>query len=151
MSEKKLNFEKNKRLRDIMTVLNLSQVKIGKILGISQPDISRMYSDLREVGDSVCWGLVCKLSINPMWLEYGRGEMFLDEKAEPRNYPIQEEEAPNEMKEELAFYRKMVVNFNDIVERQNRRLDELEAEVKNSKDANLNPNLSENMELMFNK
>jgi len=88
--------------------------------------------------------------INLEWLVLGKGEMLMDDKKQPRDYQTREE-LPKELKEDLAIYRKMVVNFNDIVERQNRRLDELEAEVKNSKDANLNPNLSENMELMFNK
>ena len=121
------------RVKQIMKTLGLTQVKMSEQIGIQQSHISRYLTGSLEISDGFCYQIICQYGINPRWMEYGEGRMFLT-----NEYPTSEEGSVPEMREELAIYRKTLNNLNDIVERQNRRMDELELQVKNKQGVAVN-------------
>lgn len=133
MSKNELRIE---RVKQIMRTLGLTQVKMSEQIGIQQSHISRYLTGGLEISDGFCYQLICQYGINPRWMEYGEGRMFL-----VNDYATSEDSALPEMKEEIAIYRKTINNLNDIVERQNRRMDELESVVKNQQVAMANNNV----------
>ena len=123
------------RIRQIIEYYSLSERQFAITIGIGQPALNTMF---RRNQDDVKLTTIVKIinafpEVNIDWLVMGRGEMIVR-----KEYPTSEEGSVPEMREELAIYRKTLNNLNDIVERQNRRMDELELQVKNKQGVAVN-------------
>ena len=126
------------RIRLIMKEYKLSERQFALKIGVTPSVINTMF---QRKQDNVKLSTIVSIlnafvEINADWLVMGRGEMIVR-----KEYPTTEEESVSEMKEEIAIYRKTITNLNNVVERQIKRMDELEAQQKNSVDYDFNPNL----------
>lgn len=67
----------NERIRELRKELKLNQTEFGKAIGLTQKPVSEM-----EQGGTVTernFNAICKaFDVNPEWLRYGVGEMFLE-------------------------------------------------------------------------
>lgn len=122
MNDKNFDKKKNERFREIMTIFNMNQVQMGITLEVDQPEISRMIHDKKSVGDSVCWKIVCKLNINPIWLETGDGDRFLDNNSvESSTY-----------KEQIGLLRDTIKTLNYTIMEQKEKIENLQMALKNN-------------------
>lgn len=128
---------KNKRLLEIMKVLNLNQTELADKLDIKQPDISKMVNGKKSVGDSVCYSIICNLSINPKWLEYGEEPMTIDYEA-LKNESITKESQNESIKnkQETIDAQKVTINsLQKIVSTLEVRICELENQLQEARHA----------------
>ena len=66
------------RLKMVRNELGLSQPKFGEKMGVSKSVVVNLELNRVELKDMML-NLACKTySVNPLWLERGEGEMFLD-------------------------------------------------------------------------
>ena len=66
----------NKRIRDVRTVLGLTQVRFSSLISLSNGYIAGVETDHIPVNDRLI-KLVCStFNVNESWLRYGEGEMF---------------------------------------------------------------------------
>ena len=64
------------RIREVRTVLEMTQVKFASILSLSNGYIAGVETDRIPVNDRLV-KLVCStFNVNESWLRYGEGEMF---------------------------------------------------------------------------
>lgn len=123
------------RIRLIMNNYSLTERQFAIKIGITPQTLNSMF---QRNQDDIKLSTITKIisafeEISIDWLVMGRGEMIVR-----KEYPTSEEGSVPEMREELAIYRKTLNNLNDIVERQNRRMDELELQVKNKQGVAVN-------------
>ena len=68
----------NDRIKILRKELNMSQPKFGEKLGVGRDVISNLELNRVELKDMML-NLICKtFNVNPLWLEKGEGEMFID-------------------------------------------------------------------------
>ncbi len=66
------------RVKQLRKELGMSQVSFGEKLGVKRDVIANIELDRAPVKDLMI-NLICKtFKVNPLWLEQGEGEMFLD-------------------------------------------------------------------------
>lgn len=66
------------RLKQLRNELGLSQPKFGERLGVGRDVIANIELNRVELKDMML-NLICKtFNVNPLWLEKGEGEMFID-------------------------------------------------------------------------
>lgn len=66
------------RIKLIRNELGLSQPKFGEKIGVSKSVIVNLELNRVELKDMML-NLICKtFNVNPLWLENGEGEMFID-------------------------------------------------------------------------
>lgn len=153
--------ERVERIKQFMKIKGLTQVLLSQIIDYQQTHISRYLNGRLPLSDAFCYQLVCKFGLNPMWLERGEEPMMLDYNSvkthdsgvKTSDELVTDLDSFTQMSEDLKTYRRMVNSLNDIIDRQNRRIDELESQVKNSKDVNsdFNPHNFKVESNMFNK
>lgn len=65
------------RIKLIMKEKELTQKQLEQIIGVSQANITKYLSNSISLGDGFIYTLIHKLYINPLWLEYGEGDVYL--------------------------------------------------------------------------
>ena len=76
----------NKRIKEIRTVLGLSQVKFSSIIPLSSSYIAGVETNHIPVSDRLV-KLVCStFNVNESWLRYGEGDMFSDALIEDKRF-----------------------------------------------------------------
>jgi transcriptional regulator with XRE-family HTH domain len=68
----------NERIREIRSVLGLSQVKFSSITALSSSYIAGIETGHIAVNDRLIKLVCSSFSINEAWLRHGEGEMFLE-------------------------------------------------------------------------
>lgn len=141
MNDKK-NTQRLERIKSVMKVLKLTQVKLAKDIGVQQSHISRYLTGGIDVSDGFCYAMILHYGINPQWLEYGEGGMFLDASK------AMSVEAPTE---DLALMKETIRNLNYTINEQREKIERLQAASKNREDNILNPNAFVGEHVMFKK
>lgn len=67
----------NERIKRLRNAKKMTQVKFGKIIGLSQKAVSALEEDGGTVTERNFNTICEKFSVNPDWLRFGIGEMFL--------------------------------------------------------------------------
>ena len=68
----------NKRIREIRSVLGLSQVKFSSIIALSSGYIAGIETGRIAVNDRLIKLVCSSFNANEAWLRYGEGNMFLE-------------------------------------------------------------------------
>jgi transcriptional regulator with XRE-family HTH domain len=68
----------NERIREIRSVLGLSQVKFSSIIALSNGYIAGVETGRIAVNDRLIKLVCSSFNINELWMRHGEGEMFLD-------------------------------------------------------------------------
>ena len=66
----------NRRIREVRTVLGLSQVKFSSIIPLSSSYIAGVETDHIPVSDRLIKLVCSSFNVNESWLRYGEGDMF---------------------------------------------------------------------------
>ena len=74
----------NNRIKQLRTVLNISQQELAKKIYISQSTYGEIETGVRKVNDRIIQLICSQFSVNKDWLKTGNGEMFGDEKPDIR-------------------------------------------------------------------
>ena len=76
----------NNRIKEIRTVLGLTQVKFSSLVSLSNGYIAGVETDRIPVSDRLV-KLVCStFNVNESWLRYGEGDMFSDALIEDKRF-----------------------------------------------------------------
>ena len=76
----------NKRIREIRSVLGLSQVKFSSITSLSSGYIAGIETGRISVNDRLVKLVCSSFKVNEAWLRYGEGDMFLEEMIEDKRF-----------------------------------------------------------------
>jgi len=68
----------NQRIREIRSVVGLSQVKFSSIVAVSSGYIAGIETGRFPVNDRLIKLVCSSFNVNESWLRYGEGEMFLE-------------------------------------------------------------------------
>ena len=68
----------SKRIREIRSVLGLSQIKFSSIIALSNSYIAGIETGRITVNDRLIKLVCSSFNVNESWLRYGEGAMFLD-------------------------------------------------------------------------
>ena len=68
----------NHRIRELRKALKLTQVQLGDILHIQGSAVSKIESGENSLTDANLAAIYRVLNVNPLWLETGEGEMFVE-------------------------------------------------------------------------
>lgn len=68
----------NERLKQLRTVLGLSQEAFGETVGVTKAAISRIESGINSLSDRMILSIVTQHNVNERWLRTGEGDMFIE-------------------------------------------------------------------------
>ena len=68
----------NERLKQLRTVLGLSQEAFGETVGVTKASISRIESGINSLSDRMILSIVTQHNVNERWLRTGEGDMFIE-------------------------------------------------------------------------
>ena len=68
----------NERLKQLRTVLGLSQEAFGETVGVTKAAISRIESGINSLSDRMILSIVKQHNVNERWLRTGEGDMFIE-------------------------------------------------------------------------
>ena len=68
----------NERLKQLRTVLGLSQEAYGETVGVTKAAISRIESGINSLSDRMILSIVTQHNVNERWLRTGEGDMFIE-------------------------------------------------------------------------
>ena len=68
----------NERLKQLRTVLGLSQEAFGETVGVTKAAISRIESGINSLSDRMILSIVTQHNVNERWLRTGEGVMFIE-------------------------------------------------------------------------
>lgn len=68
----------NERLKQLRTVLGLSQEAFGETVGVTKVAISRIESGINSLSDRMILSIVTQHNVNERWLRTGEGDMFIE-------------------------------------------------------------------------
>lgn len=71
-----------KRIQKIREHFKISQEEFGKIIGLSQANISKMEAGSFEPTETTINAILARFAVNPVWIRTGEGEMLIS----PENY-----------------------------------------------------------------
>ena len=74
----------NDRIKQVRTVLNISQNNFSKQIFISQSSLGEIETGVRKVNDRIIQLISTQFNVNKNWLKTGEGEMFNNEKPDIR-------------------------------------------------------------------
>lgn len=80
-----MNNNIGKRISLIREHFNLSQEKLGKLIGFKQGHISRIESGRSEPTETAINAIIARFPVNPEWLRTGEGEMLISPEDYLRN------------------------------------------------------------------
>ena len=66
-----------KRIKLVIKEKGLTQIQLSELTGINQGNIGKYLNGINPLADGFIYTLICKLSINPLWLENGEGDVYL--------------------------------------------------------------------------
>ena len=102
------------RLKKLREILDLSQGKLARILGVSQSAVSKWEAGERDIPTAVLLKLKQQLGVNLDWLLSGEGEMFSPPKSEGNITPEIVEffkQFPPETQRKFVEFFKDTLNF----------------------------------------
>ena len=70
----------NERIKEVRTVLKITQVNFSKKIYISQGSYNEIETGVRKVNDRIIQLICNQFNIDKDWLKTGKGEMFYKEK-----------------------------------------------------------------------
>ena len=70
----------NERIKQIRTVLKISQQNFSKKIYISQSTYGEIETGVRKVNERIIQLICSQFNVNKDWLKIGKGEMFGEEK-----------------------------------------------------------------------
>lgn len=73
------------RVKDIINEKKLTQKQLEEITGVNQGNLGKYLNGVTPLGDGIIYTLVCKLYINPLWLENGELPRYLSPNVEQSN------------------------------------------------------------------
>ncbi|HEY8463364.1 MAG TPA: helix-turn-helix transcriptional regulator [Bacillota bacterium] len=73
------------RIRQIRKYFKMSQEEFGKIIGLSQANISKMEAGSFEPTETTINSIIARFPINPEWLRNGEGEMLISPESYLKN------------------------------------------------------------------
>jgi len=76
----------NERIREIRSVLGLSQVKFSSIIALSSSYIAGIETGHITVNERVIKLICSSFNINESWMRHGEGEMFLEPAIEDKRF-----------------------------------------------------------------
>ena len=76
----------NERIREVRSVLGLSQVKFSSIVALSNGYIAGLETGRIPVNDRVIKLVCSSFRVNEFWMRYGEGEMFSVEMIEDKQF-----------------------------------------------------------------
>ena len=68
----------HERLKQLRTVLGLSQEAFGETVGVTKAAISRIESGINSLSDRMILSIVTQHNVNERWLRTGEGVMFIE-------------------------------------------------------------------------
>ena len=68
----------NERLKQLRTVLGLSQEAFGETVCVTKAAISRLESGINSLSDRMILSIVTQHNVNERWLRTGEGDMFIE-------------------------------------------------------------------------
>jgi len=74
------------RIREVRTVLGLSQVKFSSIVSLSNGYIAGVETDHIPVNDRLIKLVCSSFNVNESWLRYGEGDMFSQAMIEDKRF-----------------------------------------------------------------
>ena len=74
------------RIRDVRSVLGLSQVKFSSIMSLSNSYTAGIETGRIPVNDRLIKLVCSSFNVNEAWLRYGEGEMFLETMIEDKRF-----------------------------------------------------------------
>ena len=74
----------NKRIKQIRTILNVSQREFSRQIFISQSSYGEIETGVRNVNERIIQLICSQFNVNKDWLKNGNGEMFNTEKPDIR-------------------------------------------------------------------
>jgi transcriptional regulator with XRE-family HTH domain len=66
-----------KRIKLVIKEKGLTQIQLAELTGINQGNIGKYLNGVNPLADGFIYTLICKLYINPIWLENGEGCVYL--------------------------------------------------------------------------
>lgn len=66
-----------KRIKLVIKEKGLTQIQLAELTGINQGNIGKYLNGVNPLADGFIYTLICKLYINPIWLENGEGSVYL--------------------------------------------------------------------------
>lgn len=66
-----------KRIKLVIKEKGLTQIQLSELTGINQGNIGKYLNGINPLADGFIYTLICKLYINPLWLENGEGDVYL--------------------------------------------------------------------------
>jgi len=76
-----MDFSINQRIKELREKLGLNQRDFSKLLSLSSGYISGIEVNLRKVNDRIIKLIVSEFGVNEDWLRFGKGDVFLESKA----------------------------------------------------------------------
>lgn len=74
----------NERIKQIRSVINISQIEFSKKIYVSQTTLGDIETGIRNVNDRIIQLICSEFNVNKDWLKTGNGEMFFEEKPDIR-------------------------------------------------------------------
>ena len=68
----------NERLKQLRTVLGLSQEAFGETVGVTKAAINRIKSGINSLSDRMILSIVTQHNVYERWLRTGEGDMFIE-------------------------------------------------------------------------
>ena len=76
----------NERIREVRSVLGLSQIKFSSIVALSNGYIAGIETGRIVVNDRLIKLVCSSFKVNESWMRYGEGDMFLEEMIEDKQF-----------------------------------------------------------------
>ena len=76
----------NERIREVRSVLGLSQIKFSSIIALSSGYIAGIETGRITVNDRLIKLVCSSFKVNESWMRYGEGDMFLEEMIEDKQF-----------------------------------------------------------------
>lgn len=67
----------NNRIAKVRKTLNLSMEKFGNQIGVKRGSINNIEKNVNNPSERTIMLICSTFNVNPMWLKYGNGDMFL--------------------------------------------------------------------------
>ena len=107
------------RIRELLDVLNIPQHQFASDVGTDQGTISKYISGKNRPTRAICKSIIYQYSVNPEWLYYGKGPMFLYELDEKKVLLIKRIKNMNENELDL------LENFIKYLENTNKKIENI--------------------------
>lgn len=73
------------RIKKIISDKKLTQKQLEELTGVNQGNLGKYLNGVTPLADGIIYTMVCKLYINPLWLENGELPIYLSSNSEQNN------------------------------------------------------------------